>query len=317
MANTYARTWNFFSFSNKIEVRYLYATNARSSEEGTRPLLKYTDSLLYDSSGSRDPTTSDSLPNLPLEVAATKNLLTVVEYLLDAKDAADQQADPCAESGIHGTALRAAIASRHEGVANCLITHQASKWGIRKRSVIGLNNIQHATGSRDEQAILDSIILESSGPKEDFLWDSESTLKRQVETRAEAICRDADYGNILHLATFQGLKSTISLLLEYGADPNVPDTSQRTPLHIASWFGFPEIVDLLMDYQADVTVRDEWGATPLDQVEESLNRDGSPGASEADLVCIREQLRDKMGTISKDKPRMVFISRSEEDAIWF
>ncbi|PMD37000.1 ankyrin, partial [Hyaloscypha variabilis F] len=58
---------------------------------------------------------------------------------------------------------------------------------------------------------------------------------------------DAEYGNLLQLATFSGLKRTVSLLLDYGADPNVLDTSQRTSLHIAAWSGFPQIVELLLN----------------------------------------------------------------------
>ncbi|KAH8794307.1 ankyrin repeat-containing domain protein, partial [Hyaloscypha sp. PMI_1271] len=101
--------------------------------------------------------------------------------------------DLCAESGIHGTALRAAIAAEHERVAQCLIIHQAKG--------------------------------------------------------------DAEYGNILQLATSRGLVSTVELLLKYGADPNIQDTSDRRALHIASWFGFPEIVDLLLTHGAEINAK--------------------------------------------------------------
>ncbi len=258
---------------------------------------------------------SDSLPNLPLEAAATKNLLDVVNYLLDIG------ADPCSESGIHGTALRAAIAARHERIAQCLINHQARQYGIEKRSTVGPNtlstNVTVDTGtnvptelpsgmqgmapSNDLQGAVDSSITPAAGSEEEY-----SSKRRRVQKGAEWICRDADYGNILQLSASRGLRSTVALLLDYGADPNVVDTSFRTSLHIASWFGFPEIVFLLLANGADIDAKDEWGATALDQAEESLDRDGHPGGTVADLQLIRQKLAEKLVEVSRDKPGMVF-----------
>jgi len=233
--------------------------------------------ILHKNGARIDYLTSNSLTNLPLEAAATGNLLSVVEYLLEAENG---HADPCAESGIHGTALRAAIASRHEAVANCLITHQAARFGIQKRSTVGVN--------------------------EEYLFGiSDPIARSNVEKRAERICRDTEYGNILQLATFRGLRSTVALLLDYGADPNVRDTSDRTALHIASWFGYPRTVSLLLDNGADIKAKDEWSATALDQVEESLNRDGSPGPTRAALQIIRQTLLNYMGSLGPEKSHLI------------
>jgi hypothetical protein len=121
---------------------------------------------------------------------------------------------------------------------------------------------------------------------------------------------DAEYGNLLQLATFSGLKRTVSLLLDYGADPNVLDTSQRTSLHIAAWSGFPQIVELLLNKdlpkRADATLKDEWGATPLDQAEESLDREGHPGATALNLQSVIQILRGEMGGLDSEKPGMEF-----------
>lgn len=265
---------------------------------------------------------SDSLPNLPLEAAATRNLLDVVEYLLNPHDKMNQRADPCAESGIHGTALRAAIATQHVGVANCLINRQAQYFGIEKRSsTAGLidQTINPSTsttpdieGPTDQPEVTDLTTVQTDGSNEEYLSRRNDPIaKKNVEKRAEWICRDAEYGNILQLATSRGLRSTVALLLEYGADPNVKDTSDRTSLHIASWFGFPKIVNLLLDNEGDkadimITAKDEWGATALDQTEESLDRDGHPGGTDADLQIIKQTLVDRLVEVNRDKPGTPF-----------
>ncbi len=51
----------------------------------------------------------------------------------------------------------------------------------------------------------------------------------------------------LHLAVEGNHAKVVSLLLEYGADPNVPDTSTATALMYAEGVGSDEIIDLLHD----------------------------------------------------------------------
>jgi hypothetical protein len=90
--------------------------------------------LLVQSGASIQYKISSSLPSLPLEAAASKDLLHVVEYLLEEEDNHKQTVDLSAESGIHGTALRAAIAAESERVAQCLIFHQAKEFKIQQLS---------------------------------------------------------------------------------------------------------------------------------------------------------------------------------------
>jgi len=239
-----------------------------------------------------------TLPNLPLEAAATKNLLEVVNYLLKVRDNHGNIADTLAVSGIHGTALRAAIAGAalnpdHEEVAACLINNIAEQWGRRPSSPIELRTPEGSPQTEIGDPSSRKPIRRDTGNK-------------QLDWTA----LDAEYGNLLQLATFSGLKRTVSLLLDYGADPNVLDTSQRTSLHIAAWSGFPQIVELLLNKdlpkRADATLKDEWGATPLDQAEESLDREGHPGATALNLQSVIQILRGEMGGLDSEKPGMEF-----------
>ncbi|RDW56403.1 hypothetical protein BP6252_14169 [Coleophoma cylindrospora] len=244
---------------------------------------------------------STVLPNLPLEAAATKNLLEVVKYLLKTRDNFGNFADTLAVSGIHGTALRAAIAAAalrpdHEDIAVYLIKNIAEQWGKKEIFPPGPDEIRPPEGGSSQSI---------DEPQ------SQKPIRRDTHGKSLDWTKyDAEYGNLIQLATFAGLKRTVSLLLRYGAEPNVRDTSQRTALHIAAWSGFPQIVQLLLERRlperADVTLRDEWGATPLDQAEESLDRDGHPGATETNLQNVIQILRGEMGVTDSEKPGTEF-----------
>jgi ankyrin repeat protein len=63
------------------------------------------------------------------------------------------------------------------------------------------------------------------------------------------------------------------LLLERGADVNVPDDDDQTPLHLASYFWKVEMVLLLLNAGANSSAKDAQGQTPLHLVSQHLYRD--------------------------------------------
>ena len=55
----------------------------------------------------------------------------------------------------------------------------------------------------------------------------------------------------------------VRLLLDHGADPNIPDNSHSTPLHHASSSGLLDVARLLLSYGANIDEKDKEGKTPL------------------------------------------------------
>ncbi|GAB6164163.1 hypothetical protein JCM19992_01630 [Thermostilla marina] len=70
----------------------------------------------------------------------------------------------------------------------------------------------------------------------------------------------------LMTAALHGHTEAVTLLLERGADPNLPSGDGSTPLHAAAFFCRADIVTLLLDHGADINRRNARSETPLDTV---------------------------------------------------
>ncbi|KAG9347058.1 hypothetical protein JZ751_005985 [Albula glossodonta] len=65
-----------------------------------------------------------------------------------------------------------------------------------------------------------------------------------------------------------GNTTVAQLLLEHGANPNVPDShTGATPLHDAAREGFLDTVAILIQYHADIDAKDFQGRRPVDLAE--------------------------------------------------
>jgi ankyrin repeat protein len=67
----------------------------------------------------------------------------------------------------------------------------------------------------------------------------------------------------LHFAAQQGVVETAKILLDAGADINVPHSEHGSALIIAIASGHEEMARYLVEQGADVNVKDGWGITPL------------------------------------------------------
>ena len=98
-------------------------------------------------------------------------------------------------------------------------------------------------GSHDAVRLLLSVI--------DFHIDAQAYMYEQNQTTATFI------------ASAHGHLEVISVLLEYGANPNISTKDGTTPLMIASCKGHVEVVKYLLDVHVDVNTEREDGATAL------------------------------------------------------
>ena len=67
----------------------------------------------------------------------------------------------------------------------------------------------------------------------------------------------------LLLASKNGHKEIVNLLLEKGIDINQTDEYGKNALHLASWYGHIDIVQLLIEYRFDFNQTDEYGLNAL------------------------------------------------------
>lgn len=65
---------------------------------------------------------------------------------------------------------------------------------------------------------------------------------------------------LLTYSCYIGNEKIVNILLEQGADPNIPYLkTKQTPLHLAIKFGFKKIQNLLIAYGADENLKDKNG----------------------------------------------------------
>jgi ankyrin repeat protein len=90
-----------------------------------------------------------------------------------------------------------------------------------------------------------------------------SSIDILVQYGASMDAKSVDGETALHIAVRSRDKNLVSILCEKGADIEARDNFEQTPLHVAALAGSVDAVLLLLDWQAKPRVREGSGLTPL------------------------------------------------------
>ncbi|NXC26554.1 ANKK1 protein, partial [Campylorhamphus procurvoides] len=101
--------------------------------------------------------------------------------------------------------------------------------------------------------LLHLMVIQGNAEKVKFLLSCKANVNSQV------VC---GYTPLI-MAVQKRLPDICSILIEHGADPNMPDEDGWTPLHFAAQNGDDRTVRLLLDHQARVNAQEHDGWTPL------------------------------------------------------
>lgn len=108
----------------------------------------------------------------------------------------------------------------------------------------------------------------ASNPGRNFLesanqGDSQKVLNF-LDAGVDIRTKEPKFGNsALHLASYEGHKKVVQILLSRGADPNCKADDGITPLIAASRKGHIEIAEMLLVAGAKVNDTDEYGVSPI------------------------------------------------------
>ena len=176
---------------------------------------------------------SKSGANTPLYYAALCGFQNLAEQLI-IKDPHQLHAI----GGYYLTPAVAALAGRHFQLAQVLHRNGSS---LEPRGDSG-NTPLHCAASYDDFEMVQVI------------------LNCKVDVNAQN-----DFGSTPLDSAMRGHlndSSIVRLLLDHGADPNIPERDGLTPLHQASQKGRIEIARVLLERGASIEVEDKWGRTP-------------------------------------------------------
>ena len=184
--------------------------------------------------------------------------------------------DVNAESGDHGTPLRAASYNGHIDVVHVLLDHGANVNTIDKRKT-PLCSAVHGRQSEIVRLLLEhgADVDAWVGYKDPVLHHASITGQAEVvhlllRHKADVDARGLVGWTPLQAASLYGHTKVVQLLLDHGANINVLSRGRNPPLHIAIRNGRFEVVQLLLEHGADMNSR--VGNRTLYQLAESHGR---------------------------------------------
>ena len=100
------------------------------------------------------------------------------------------------------------------------------------------------------------LVLASYYDREEFI-EFLVSKEVQIETRQ-------GYPTAVQACSYKGFNSSLEVLLEYGADPNLYDANGTSPLIYAAQFNHKEVVVTLLKYGANPEYKDPNGQSAID-----------------------------------------------------
>jgi ankyrin repeat protein len=194
----------------------------RAAWGGSRDVVK-----LLCKSGA-DPFARDSFNNKPWQVAAEKGHESIVETLLEEEESIKD------ELISQKKGLIFASQKGYTAIANALLNKGAEPTVTDQEGLTPL----HWAAKRGDHAMVE-LLIRKEGPIK--------ILDIQDNHQRTPLC----------LAVLEGRATVVRILLEKGADPNIPGEKGRTVLHIAAAEGNGEILQILDNHNADPHARDD------------------------------------------------------------
>lgn len=198
-----------------------------------------------------DPNVANVYGATPMAEAAVSAGTEIIEALLEAG------ADPDAESEDGQTSLMLVARTANVGAARLLLEHGANV-NARER-LFGQTALMWAASQRRPQMV--ALLLEHGAEV-----DARSRIhdwERQVSGEPRAQYRPSGGLTPMLFAVREGCLDCVRLLLDAGADIDLPDPDGITPLIMAVANMRFDIAAFLLDAGADPNRWDWWGRTPL------------------------------------------------------
>ena len=149
------------------------------------------------------------------------------------------------------------------GNVDCLIAAGAD---VSSRDQSGLTPL-HLAAVDARPEVLSALI--AAGTEVDVVtFDGRTPLHHAVQAPSgdlEALCNESDEQVIdeLHARISEATFNRIRILINSGADVDIPDAQGDTPLHLAAHRGLPRVVSLLVNHGANVSTLNVQGESPL------------------------------------------------------
>jgi hypothetical protein len=103
-------------------------------------------------------------------------------------------------------------------------------------------------------------------------YSNDEAIKRMIKNRADLVFAADDDGDTgAHLAAKNGKVSTLTVLVNEGANVNACNNDANTPLHFACHYGHVEIVKLLLKSGATVRAYNTMGKSPTDMMDSHIS----------------------------------------------